>query len=287
MPNANLRNLPVLFANEERQLFTEQFAFQPHSLVNFVGGGGKTTLIHRLMEENCSEGPVLHTTTTRIHPPAAGEGLVVISSDNVPLLQLMVDQVGRCCPANSFRLTVTCHYISPTLLRGVPPNFANAVDRKLFPILLNEADGAAGYSVKFPRESEPVLMEDAEYLVPVIGIDCLGQPLGPDVIFRWEMLAERFSLRAGERMTPELAADILMHKQGVCRHWKRGTRIIPYINKVDDPDHDLAAKDLADALLCNRNFPVARVVFGSAIQGRCNSIAAPQTDDYFTADQQE
>jgi probable selenium-dependent hydroxylase accessory protein YqeC len=255
-------------------LFSEQFAFSPHSLINFVGGGGKTVLIHKLMEEYCTRGPVVYTTTTRIHPPDPSEGLAVISSSNFPLLQKMIDQVGQCCPNSPFKLTVTSNYISPTLLRGVPPDFANALDRKLFPVLFNEADGAAGFSIKMPRENEPILMENADYLVPVIGVDCLYQTLGPDVVFRWDVFARLFGIHTGERMTPELAAGILMHPQGVCRGWKTGTKIIPFINKVDNPSLDLASKELANLVLRNSNFPVERVLYGSAIQGRSTAVAS-------------
>jgi probable selenium-dependent hydroxylase accessory protein YqeC len=255
-------------------LFSEQFAFQIHALVNFVGGGGKTVLIHKLMDECCPKGPVLCTTTTRIHLPHPSEGLVVISSDNVPILKLMVDRVSRSAPKRPYKLVVTRHFMSPNLLRGVPSDFDNTLERELFPILLNEADGAASFSLKLPREGEPVLMDKAEYLVPVIGLDCLYQPLGPEVLFRWQAFAERFSLRAGERITPELAARILMHKQGVCKDWRPGTTIIPFINKVDGPAQDSAARDLAHAILRNGNFPVQHVVFGSVLQQRADSITA-------------
>ncbi len=254
-------------------MFLEQFNFQAHALVNFVGGGGKTILIHKLMEEYCHQGPVLYTTTTRIHPPDPAEALVVISSDDLPLLKIMVDRVIRQCYHRAYKLVVTRQYMSPNLLRGVPSDFDNSFAHDLFPILLNEADGAASYSIKIPRQGEPVLMEGAQYLVPVIGIDCLYQPLGGDVVFRFKTLADQFSLRAGERITPEVAAGILMHKEGVCKDWKPGTTIIPFINKVDGPGQDSAAKDLANAILRNSNFPVPSVVFGSVLQGRVDSIS--------------
>jgi probable selenium-dependent hydroxylase accessory protein YqeC len=254
-------------------LFSEQFGFHTHTLVNFVGGGGKTVLIHKLMEECCPKGPVLYTTTTRIHPPEPSEGLVVISSDHLPLLKLMVARVGRSCPNRPYKLVVTRHFMSPNLLRGVPPDFDDTLDRQLFSILLNEADGAASFSIKLPREGEPVLMHKAEYLVPVIGIDCLYQPLGPEVLFRWQALAEYFSLKKGDRITPDLAAGILMHKQGVCKDWKPGTTIIPFINKVDGQAQDSAAIDLAHSILSNSNYPVQRVVFGSVLQERADSVA--------------
>jgi probable selenium-dependent hydroxylase accessory protein YqeC len=258
-------------------VFSERFGFRSHTLVNFVGCGGKTILILKLMDEYYSQGSVLYTTTTRIHPPDPREGLVVISSDNLPLLKIMLDRVAGGSLNRSYKLVITRHFMSPTLLRGVPPDFDNTLDRELFPILLNEADGAASYSIKLPRENEPVLMEGAEYMVPVIGIDCLYRPMGPDVLFRWRDYADRFSLRAGERLTPELAAGILMHKQGVCRDWKPGTTIVPFINKVDGPAQDSAARDLADLILHNGNFPVDRVVFGSVLRSRADSVTIPQS----------
>jgi probable selenium-dependent hydroxylase accessory protein YqeC len=101
--------------------------------------------------------------------------------------------------------------------------------------------------------------------------------MGPEVLFRWQAFAERFFLQAGERITPELAANILMHKQGVCKDWKPGTTIIPFINKVDGPAQDSAARDLARSILRNGNFPVERVVFGSVLRGRADSMAIPQS----------
>lgn len=253
-------------------MFSEQFAFRDHTLVNFVGGGGKTSLIHKLMEEYSLRGPVLCTTTTRIHPPDPAEGLVVISSDNTALLKTLIERVSRDCPNRAYKLVATRHFLSPNLLRGVPPDFDNNLQRDLFLMLLNEADGAASFSLKIPRDGEPVLMEKAEYLVPVIGLDCLYQPLGPEVVFRFQILAERFSLKAGERITPEVAARVLMHKDGVCKNWTPGVTIVPFINKVDGPAQDKAARDLADCIMRNGNFPVERVVFGSVLQGRAESV---------------
>lgn len=254
-------------------MFSDQFAFDPHALVNFVGGGGKTALIHRLMEEFHSRGTVLHTTTTRIHPPHPGEGAAVISCDDPEILKLMLGRIGSVQSDHFYKLTVTLRYISPTLLRGVPVDFARSLSRENFSILLNEADGAAGFSIKLPRENEPMLMQDAQYLVPVIGIDCLGQVTGAETVFRWKEAAERFSLKANERITPDLAAHILMHPMGLCRGYQSGTTIIPFVNKVDSPAQDQAAKALALSILRNGNFPVNRVLIGSVIKGRIDSIS--------------
>jgi len=237
-------------------------------LVNFVGGGGKTPLILKLLEEYSHSAPAVYTTTTRIHPPETAHGLVLLGCDDPQLLRSMMENTVRCCSNQVRRLVVTRTTIAPRLLGGVDPGFGQTLDRGLFPVILNEADGARSMSLKMPREGEPVLMEGANYLVPVIGLDCLMQPLGPEILFRWDMAVARFFLKEGQMLTPKLASDLLLHPQGVCKHWKRDMQVIPYINKVDVEKQDALAEELAQALLQNNVFPVERVVWGSMLTGR-------------------
>ena len=249
-------------------MFAELFAFSNHALVNFVGGGGKTALIHRLLDEYSSRGPVLATTTTRVHPPDPQEGLALVSSDNLALLKLVLENIARDCSKLPFKIIASRYFMSSNLVRGVPPDFFKNIDRSLFPVFLNEADGAASFSLKLPRESEPVPAVGAEYLVPVIGLDCIGRKLGADTVLRWLELSESFSLRKGDLITPEIAARILMHPRGVCKNPRPGTTIIPFINKVDSEEQDPSALELAAAILNNDAFPVERVIYGSVFKSR-------------------
>jgi hypothetical protein len=77
------------------------------------------------------------------------------------------------------------------------------------------------------------------------------------------MASARYSLKAGEPLTAELAASLLMHRNGVCRDWEKGMSIIPFINKVDSDEDLPTARALARALISNSNFPVEKVVWGS------------------------
>ena len=257
----------------ENNVFAEIFAFSDNSLVNFVGGGGKTALIHRLLDEYSSRGPVLATTTTRVHPPNPYENIALISSDNLPLLKRTIQKISRDCAEYPFKIIASCGFISLDLVRGVPPDFFEDIDRSLFPVFLNEADGAASSSLKLPRENEPVPADGAEYLVPVIGLDCIGRELGPNTVLRWRELSESFSLRKGDLITPTVAANILMHPRGVCKNRRPGTTIIPFINKADSEAQDSAAMELAAAIFKNGAFPVERVIYGSVLNGRAFSVS--------------
>ncbi len=236
-----------------------------------MGGGGKTSLILKLLEEYAESLPAVYTTTTRIHPPHPTEGLTVISSDREDYLQMLLERAasGWCCGR---RFVVARLLKSPDLLPGVHRDFAGRLDPDLLPVLLIEADGARSMSLKMPREGEPVLMKGANYLVPVIGLDCLNRPLGPSTLFRWEYAASRFQLQAGALLTPELAAGILLHPEGVCKGWQPDMRIVPFVNKADDESEDQLARAMARALLDNGRFPIDHVVWGSVQHGRVGCV---------------
>ena len=244
--------------------FCELFSFKPHSVVNFVGGGGKTLLIHLLMQECVRVGHVLYTTTTRMHPPNPDGNMVILSGNTFQLLRDLVMETAAACAGRRLKIVAAGKFLEPDLLAGVPGDFLKSFDRSLFHLFLNEADGCARFSLKLPRSGEPVPMEAGEYLVPVIGLDCVSRPADSATIFRFNELFTRFSLNRGETLSPELAAKILMHPEGVCKHWKKGTTIIPYINKVDTPELEGVARELASCLLENDTFPVNRIVWGSA-----------------------
>jgi probable selenium-dependent hydroxylase accessory protein YqeC len=254
-------------------LFSEQFDFSLPARVDFVGAGGKTGLILKLLEEYSQATPALYTTTTRIHPPHPLDGLVIISSDNEEYLVRLLERAVFAW-SRGRRFVATHLESSPNLLRGVTPGFAEQLDRVRFPVILNEADGARSMSLKMPRDGEPVLMIGSNYLVPIIGLDCLNKPLGPETLFRWDMASHRYRLPAGEILSPALAAALLLHPHGVCRDWRPGMRIVPYINKVDVEAEDPLADSLARALLRNGNLPIERVVYGSLDSLRARHICA-------------
>jgi probable selenium-dependent hydroxylase accessory protein YqeC len=260
----------------ENSLFADHFAFELPALVNFVGGGGKTGLILALLDEYPSARSVLYTTTTRIHPPPILNGLAVLSSDDLNLLKLLLARIGRHTFERTGKFAVTRLEMRPGLLRGVPDDFCSGLDRENFPLILNEADGSRSMSLKMPREDEPVLMKGGNYLVPVIGLDCMHKPLGPETLFRWDTASARLSLKRGAPLNAELAASLLMHRDGVCRDYQQEMSIIPFINKADAEEDDASARDLARAILGNPNFPVQRVVWGSLKNRRASSLAASE-----------
>jgi hypothetical protein len=103
-------------------LFFERLAFERSALVNFVGGGGKTALIQKLLLECPPPKPSIYTTTTRIHPPVLRDGLAILSSDNAEYLKLTAESIAHLSGDHSWKLVITGSTLSPGLLRGVAPD---------------------------------------------------------------------------------------------------------------------------------------------------------------------
>ncbi|MCX5907840.1 MAG: selenium cofactor biosynthesis protein YqeC [Deltaproteobacteria bacterium] len=128
-------------------------------------------------------------------------------------------------------------------------------------LVVVEADGAKGRSLKAPREKEPVVPLSTTLLVPVVGIDALDCPLAEPYVFRSEIAARILDLPLGSKVTPEVIARLL---------WKLTpkesgkARIIPFINKVDHPDLLGKARNVGEVLL--RLCPgIERVLLGQAL----------------------
>jgi len=253
-------------------VFLEHFGFEVPAAVNLVGGGGKTSLILTLVGEYAGSGAVVYTTTTRIHPPHPVPGMLLLASDNEELLRLMVFRTSEFWADRGPRLVVSRPRLSEDLLAGVTPGLAAALVSERCPLVLNEADGARSMSLKMPRDNEPVLIDSARYLVPVVGFDCVNRLLGPETLFRWELAKERHGLREGTRLTPDVVSALLLHPRGVCKDWRPGMEIIPFINKVDEENDEPLARELAQTLLRAGEFPVARVVVGSIWKRRVASF---------------
>ena len=191
-------------------------------LTALIGGGGKTTLMYHLASELRQQGTVLVCTTTKIWPPAH---LRVCTEEGT--LREELRRRGIACagtPMEQGKLT------------------APAIDgwETMADFVLVEADGSAGRPFKAHTDWEPVLPEERQATVLVMGADGFGKPIR-DVCHRSERYAALCGVSENALVTPELEAALIL-AEGL------GDRV--YINKVETAeDYDRAAA-LANRLTC-------------------------------------
>ena len=132
--------------------------------------------------------------------------------------------------------------VSPALLDRIAAQ--PAVDA-----LIVEADGSRRLPFKAPAAHEPVIPASATIVVPIVGLDVLGQPLDAEHVHRPEIVAELTGAALGDPVTPAMIAAVLAHPQGGAKDVPPAARLIPFLNKAEDEATLAAAREIARLLL--------------------------------------
>ncbi|MBI2017160.1 MAG: putative selenium-dependent hydroxylase accessory protein YqeC [Chloroflexi bacterium] len=224
----------------------EALTIGEREVVAFVGAGGKTTAMFRVARELRAAGAaVVVTTTTKILvPPPSTDLEVITEADDHDALSAVRTALA------SGHVPVVAHAVIPgDKLGGIGADrVAELAAIHEVTHVLVEADGAARRSFKAPRADEPVIPASATIVVPVVGIDALGEPLSERVAHRPEEVAALTGLAPGDRLTASAIARVMLGAGGNTRGAPHGARIVPLVNKVDTPERVAAAHDLAAEL---------------------------------------
>ncbi len=209
-------------------------------IVAFVGGGGKTGAILRLIEELRAERwRVLASTTTKVGRSieaavpvfeATGRewhaGLAVaMERDGAVFLAAGTSRDGK--------------------LTGIEPA---AIDRRLRDLadaVLLEADGSRQMPIKAPGAHEPVVPPATTVVVPMVGLDALGRTIAPLEVHRPELLR---ALTGHDVVTPDAIVRLLTSARGGLKGVPTEARVCPILNKIR-PHSRRAAARIARAVL--------------------------------------
>lgn len=190
-----------------------------------IGGGGKTTLLRTLGGELAREHRVLLCTTTKIFPfaqmPCAGtlEELDALRERHHLLC------AGRNIPGSG-------------KLTALDAGMADLQAR--FDYVLVEADGSAQRPLKAHAGHEPVIPDEADQTICVVGVSGFGKPV-LEAAHRPELYARLAGVSESEPASPETEAAVLK---------KEALHDRIYVNQVETEMELKAAKELAALLDC-------------------------------------
>jgi len=216
-------------------------------VVALVGAGGKTTTMFALARELCSRGKgVVATTTTRILRPTPDQSPCLLVESSLKGLLARLPQ----SLAQHRLVAVGSALESDGKLVGIDPGWVESLQRLPgIDNILIEADGAAGKPFKAPAPHEPVIPQQCNLVVPMVGIEVIGQVLEDEKVHRAERVAALASITLGQAITSEVVAKVLLHPEGNIKGSPPKARIIPLINKVDDDSRLAEARELAQLLI--------------------------------------
>ena len=235
----------------------EAFSIGEKEVTSLVGAGGKTTLLYALGRELSAlrRGAIL-TTTTKIFEPEPSPSLLQFLSPDLDALKTWVAEHAGCHQS----LLVARGRLPEGKLAGIPPEWVDGlITMDGVSVIVAEADGAAGRPLKAPRDGEPVVPGSTTLLVPVMGIDGLGRPLGEETVFRSTIASRLLDMPMGSTVTEEAIARLMVE---LIKHAPPGARIIPLINKVDIPAGREKAERLARVILSLNRPGIRCVVLG-------------------------
>jgi probable selenium-dependent hydroxylase accessory protein YqeC len=241
-------------------LLTEALGVKAREVISLVGAGGKTTLMFRLAKElSAGEKRVVTTTTTKILEPASGEtGFLFVDSDEERIKDFLRGHLGQ-----YHHITVARERLESGKLKGVSPNLVDGLWRSNgIDAIIIEADGAAGRSVKAPREDEPVIPTSTTLVVAILGIDGMEMELNEENVFQSERVSNITGIPIEERLTDEAMAILMTHPGGIFKGAPSSSRVVAFLNKVDIPNGVAKAKSVAQKILKKKHHQIERIVLG-------------------------
>ncbi len=219
-------------------------------LVAIVGGGGKSSLMFHLAQT--LNGRVVMTTTTRIFAAqmSHAEEACTLAEE---------DWRERLDAFDSSLLVVGG--VEGDRAVGVPAEFpAEILACPGIDWVVVEADGSRMRPVKAPASHEPVVPDETDLLIPVVGVDALAGPIS-DVAHRPEQVSSITGLAPDETLTPKTLAGLLTSSQGGLKNVPPDARVAVLINKVESASQWEAARQVARGVL--QDSRVERVVIGA------------------------
>lgn len=197
-------------------------------IIALYGAGGKTTLLKRLAQELVAAGEkVLLTTTTKIFRPSGIPA--VINKELKAAVAALREKFSR-------------HDLVALGSSLLPGNKFDSIEPGWAKELLNagpaayiiiEADGAARKPIKGYASFEPVLPREADLIIPLQGIDALGQTLEKKNVHRPELFAQATGAPWEEPLTPLYFSRSLQQMITRGRAQSPQARIVPLLNKVE------------------------------------------------------
>ena len=233
-------------------------------VITIIGGGGKTSLMYYLVTVLKAAGyPAIAATTTKLsNQSLSGNHFVEISS-----VEAGYHAVQQAKAMQGHVTLVSGEDKDRGKMLGISQEWIDqlAVMCK-DSVLVVEADGSAGKSLKGHLAHEPVIPRSSSLVIPVIGIDCVGMKLDIQCVHRPERICELTGASYASVVTTEMITELLFHSQGYLHHCLSHHRIVPFINKVESKTQQQQGKELAMKILGSKHSQLAGVLIGSVRQ---------------------
>lgn len=233
-----------------RMRLADALRIQTVTTVAFIGAGGKSSAIRTLVNELQSEIPVVVTTTTKLgrsQNDLAHRHLILEDEDLISALRTELGSAGS--------LLVTNRQGSgESKWRGLSGDQMGVLRQACVDaqaLLLIEADGARGKSLKAPAEHEPVIPDGTDLVVPIVGLDVVGKPFTAEYCHRAERARELLGVQGQRNISRQHITELLLSNRAGLKGIPSTAIVRCLLNHGSSPseiDHGRAiARELLDS----------------------------------------
>jgi molybdenum cofactor cytidylyltransferase len=227
---------------------TKALRISPGQIAAFVGAGGKSSSIRRLIEELTPKTPVLITTTTKLalgQTDLAAHHIILRSKKDVSLFPALLQEQSSVLVTGE-RWPEESKWTAPPedLLAVLLPLAASSGA-----VVLIEADGARGRSLKAPAEHEPVIPPFVDLVVPVMGLDSIGTELEGDFVYRPESIRALLGIQKDPIIQAADVAGILAHANGALKSVPASAQVRVILNKAETQNTVERGREIAKLTL--------------------------------------
>ena len=208
--------------------------------------------------------PVVTTTTTKLCSNTSPTGFSWAPADNLPAAKAWIQ---KSIHTDEILTLIGGHLPAEGKAFGVPADWIDQLCLD-FPdiIFLVEGDGSAGRSLKGHLAHEPVIPASTSLLIPVVGLDVLGQPLNSEQVHRPEVLSGITGAHLGAPIEDSTILAALLNEKGYLRQAPGNAAVLPWLNKLETFHLQKAGLQLSQQLLAARHPQIRSVVAGSIHQ---------------------
>ena len=200
-------------------------------VIAFVGAGGKTSAMFRLVTALEGQGRrVLITTTTHLLDPRGESSRPAFDLVLRPDMEAPIAAAPLPEARGGLTVLLSREAEPPGKMKGIHPSWIPAL-RTNWNLILVEADGSKRLPVKAPAPHEPVIPPGTDLVVGVVGMDCLGRPMDDRTVHRPERFGAITGCAAGAPILWEHLVALAGHPEGLFKQ-ASGARVLLF-NKAD------------------------------------------------------
>ncbi len=217
-------------------------------LICFVGAGGKTTTMFILAEilKDLNK-KVLVTTSTAIYKPSKDTyDRIIIEGSNAVIKEFK--------DINNGSITVAGREISDeNKLLGLSKTVIEEIyNKKIFDFILVEADGSKRKPIKAPADHEPVIPQNTDKVIGLVGIDAIGKRINEENVHRPKLFCEVTESKMGEVIDEKKIYSLIKNDRGLFKEAPLRSKKYVLLNKVDNKNRVEKAIKIIELIEMNK-----------------------------------